>query len=787
MVSALPVHSFPERRQAGMLMVVPKHPRRAPRNSILRYFLAGYLALIAIPFAVATILYVRSVSQIREQIMNANLTRLQASRDLLDKRLGEVELIAQQIRLDPLILKYKHATDAFAKDTFSLTLEVRDRLYDYGIANRFISRYFVIFSESGVALGPRLTYRLPALRALQLNIPGMSRDEWYETFAGGGHYGAYLPATDIATHEGAARVVIYVDSIGHSLDRPANVVVLVDDREIRRFLSQMDLAGGVAYIEDAHGRLITSTGPIVGQPIAVRPGRRRPAQADTVWEGRVDGQRLLVSYTRSARANWNLVAVQPQRAVLREVVHARNVGLVSIVLSLVAGVFLAYRLASQNTAPILQLFDEPSEPGELTFGFSQIPTSVQQRVADLIESREQLTEELESEQALLRKLLLDRLLAGEITEDEEADNILAHVGLDRGAGPYVVAIVHIVATRDGDIQFHMLGKRRLVLRRLATELAIGPARVQDRFNGDLVLVLTAHEDLQGLFSTIVETSRDYLGFSVVVAVGTPYSDIADLYHSMEEARLALARAHHQSSATVLWYSQEGSKAASYYYPHDVEARLLSLLRTGNTAKTVALLDEVLERNDECADAASGRLLLYDLWATLAKFRSELGAGADGDSSASPVDLELQRIAVEPDARLPLLFDRLRSAYERGCTLAEIHRASRSRKLIQAIESHIEEHFTEPDLGIPSIAEAFAISETYLSQAFKEHTGETVYQRIENHRMRHARELVARTALPIRVVAERTGYNSSNTFCKAFKRAVGMSATSFRKDARLRAG
>jgi AraC-like DNA-binding protein len=196
-------------------------------------------------------------------------------------------------------------------------------------------------------------------------------------------------------------------------------------------------------------------------------------------------------------------------------------------------------------------------------------------------------------------------------------------------------------------------------------------------------------------------------------------------------------------------------------------------------------DKPRRRNAEFADATSLRLLLCDLRATLAKFRSRLGSVMHGESNASPIELELQRIALEPDSGLPLLFDRLRTAYEYHCSVADEHRASRSRKLVQAVEEHIEEHFAEPNLGVPSIAEAFAISETYLSQAFKEHSGETVYRRIEQRRLEHARNLLGETSLPIRVVAEMAGYNSSNTFCKVFKRAVGVSATSFRKDARTR--
>ncbi|MNW14569.1 Urease operon transcriptional activator [compost metagenome] len=51
--------------------------------------------------------------------------------------------------------------------------------------------------------------------------------------------------------------------------------------------------------------------------------------------------------------------------------------------------------------------------------------------------------------------------------------------------------------------------------------------------------------------------------------------------------------------------------------------------------------------------------------------------------------------------------------------------------------------------------------------------------LEDLRMTLAKELLAETELPVFEIAERVGYSSSNTFCRAFKRINGVSTSAFR--------
>lgn len=95
-------------------------------------------------------------------------------------------------------------------------------------------------------------------------------------------------------------------------------------------------------------------------------------------------------------------------------------------------------------------------------------------------------------------------------------------------------------------------------------------------------------------------------------------------------------------------------------------------------------------------------------------------------------------------------------------------------LVKYIEDHV---FTIPN--IRALAEEMHFSYTYISHAFKRKTGMTLQAYILQVKMKKARELIAEGRWNISEIAQMLGYDSVQSFSKAFKRETGSSPTQFR--------
>ena len=100
------------------------------------------------------------------------------------------------------------------------------------------------------------------------------------------------------------------------------------------------------------------------------------------------------------------------------------------------------------------------------------------------------------------------------------------------------------------------------------------------------------------------------------------------------------------------------------------------------------------------------------------------------------------------------------------------------RIYKAVE-YIKKHFKEPfDVG--KIADDLNYSVGYLSSKFKEVTGRTPVEFVNNERLRFAYYLISTTDMYIGEVSDYVGFSSLSYFTKMFKRRYGCAPTEIKK-------
>jgi LacI family transcriptional regulator len=95
---------------------------------------------------------------------------------------------------------------------------------------------------------------------------------------------------------------------------------------------------------------------------------------------------------------------------------------------------------------------------------------------------------------------------------------------------------------------------------------------------------------------------------------------------------------------------------------------------------------------------------------------------------------------------------------------------------------IWEHCHEP-ISVKDLVGVAAISRRGLHNAFLEHVGRTPGEELHRVRIERGKELLRESEHKIETLAGMCGYRSPNSFCVAFKQAIGLSPKQFRDKAR----
>lgn len=101
------------------------------------------------------------------------------------------------------------------------------------------------------------------------------------------------------------------------------------------------------------------------------------------------------------------------------------------------------------------------------------------------------------------------------------------------------------------------------------------------------------------------------------------------------------------------------------------------------------------------------------------------------------------------------------------------------ELVYDIYEYIQKHYME-NITTDSIAKAFFISKTQLYYLFKEVSGITVTDYIQEFRLSRAKDFLINSQLPIEIIGQSVGYGNLCSFCRAFKRQTSLSPIQYRK-------
>ncbi|WP_176220562.1 helix-turn-helix domain-containing protein [Cohnella massiliensis] len=756
---------------------------------VLAHFFVPYAVLLAGFVAVGLYAYGRTAALVENQTNETAYAIMAQTKETLDRRFEEIETISEQVAGSTKARSFPYVGDPFAGTNPARILELQKGLFDYPLFNHFILDYYIVYPDIDLAVSPHKVYTLRQFYDLKFQYDGFSFERWRSELSDRYRYRTFMPGQS-AVYDGKRQsVVSYLQSFG-TKDRAALVLMLIDNSQIQSMLRKLvPGSGGFAFITDDRGQAISGTGGFA----SIAWAADLPDGFSSVV---IDGRRMLVTRTTSQINGWTYVSAQPESVVLHKVHYFEQLILTIIALGVTLGLIAAALFAYRNSRPLWLLLR--ALPAQHANGTNGKPRStwddVRTSVAGLVYRNNSLEEKLEQQAPLIRSGFYERLLRGQFASDKDIVLAMEHSRL-QWEGDYFAVAVLAISGYDGTYNEEMLTEleiRKMAVRDVVDQAYGGSMSAHDLGENQVALVLNGDAPTSAAFlSECLNKLKELrarlagtLNIAAYAAVGGCYSRLTEISRSYEEARLLLQRTTWTEARPVVCRDDDAPPLPAYYYPPDVEQRLINLVKSGDVEETGALLELIRKSNLEGSGmpAGVGRILLGEMSGTLLKCIEQ----TQPDDRLGSEELDRALAAAESGRSAKDAFKELADAFLQMSRNMNDRKKSHNTRLKEELIRHLDEHYMQTDLSLSKLAERFGISEAYVSYFFKEQTGVNFSDYLENERMKHAKRLLEESDMPVNEVAARVGYYSLNTFGRAFKRANGLSATEYRKMRKPRA-
>lgn len=702
-----------------------------------RLWLSSLLILI-IPLLGLYFAYDTSSRFIEEQTCQFNLNLLTHSRDVLDGRLAEMDSLGAQLLMDARVNRLLYMNRRLQKDEVYRIREAWLELSRYPLANEYLEDFFIILQGLDVVLTPSAPYvGIENFYRNFFQYGEMDFAQWQRMLSDTHHKRHWLPAAEIRLGERTLRALTYLQSMSSQTESaPEGVIVLmIDEAHIQGLLQRIELQdGGWVCVLDETGTLLTSVGGTPQWQELALDGEQG------YFEAMLAGETMLVSYTRSTVNRWVYLSAVPKRVLMQKVDWLQSLLREAVVIALLAGLMLAAFAAYRNARPV----------------------------------REQAP--------LLRRSFFDRLLAGDFHSDTEIDAYLHHIRLSLRSERFGVLLVR-VRYPDGPITPELLdsvARRRLALSKAATR-AGHVCHPMGMYDMVVLLSLAPGEDFQRSAQGLCDALRTQ-GLSDAVArvsTGKPAGSLLGVHTAFLQARQAMRYfAPTDDAWCIARYEALPTTDAVYDFPLRLETRLTHLVLAGGREEATALLLEAYRQNVEERHISldMARFYIHELFNTAVKIIGQL---------PEPENVLRQEVAaidarMRDDAPLDEIHGMVLRLYDDLCQIAQAAKRSRSEEHAQDLLAFVREHAYEESLNLSVVAKAIGHTDAYVSQYFKEHTGENFSDHLERIRMERACVLLATDSMPVYRIAAEIGYGNDNTFRRAFKRRYGISPSDYRE-------
>jgi len=707
-----------------------------------------YTIIILFIFSLSSYAYLSAFRKIQNTELVMKQQQIEQSKLVLDRHFDEVFHVAQQIANTPIIRSFSVLDTYNLDNNYSPVIQLRDSVDDFQIINSMVHRYFIFYKNTELVVSKLGINNYKYFDNVHFLYGHEDKDVFWNSLFDR-HYNMVIQKPENLRGDQYQTLPI-ISSIGSSKSE-ATVYMQLYTEKIRESMTGygQDFDGNFLIIDD-EGKVLVSLSTQFG------------IEENTI----VDLQSLEDEWITTSVASdvipYTYVLFQSPEQVFAEINAFQRNTIMFFIATLIGGLLVSIILARYNTKPMMRLMDNN----------------------DLLAKR------VENQLPYLRRNFLDKWLKGNYVSIDEILSINEFLKTKYVGSFYAVAIIdyqeHIDIFEDKEApSLTQTEARRLIINDLLTENILNPAYIHN-LDHNQVAVLFIDDCLEvGELEMMIRTTLSSCDEALMKAnmpnirygVGTVYKDMTGVPTSLTEAMDAAVYARTNTKKKLSWYRDIEINQDICFYPPEIESRLFNCIRAGDRDQLEDVLRDLFHKNivEKRLNHQMQQIFINEMQGTLVKLQQR--TFSDDTVVSEIVSNGLSRMKEMTDLQT---IQYCKQSFMEICKVYATKQGNRHANLMTRIDSFIKDNFSDPDFGLPVISDEFNVSYTYLSEIIKDFKDMSFINYLQKLRMAKAKELLEETDMQVKEIFTQCGYNSSNSFGKAFKRIHGVTASEYRE-------
>jgi len=737
-------------------------------NSIIQ-FVVSYIMVLVIPLIICSIGAQVAFGAVGQSLKISILSMLNHSKSMIDTDLKLMQSLALQVARNNEILRLAEFDEYWEPDYYlAADTAIKELAYILKFKGvNLLSNVNIMYEDSHYILAQNTLY---ATEFYHKNLTGdtdLSFEEWKNSYFKNAVEGPFY-----RSHNGKIQLVQPIQKSGESGLKGVAVCEINMDRLYQFFDDMNDGGAGSFFILDQLKNVLYSVNGDDSDLDFVSLMSQGKEGFSSIGD-------KIVIYTTSRLEDWIYIMEIPREYAMSSLVELKRIEYILILLAGSIGIGLVFYTSIKKGKPINDIFNIYIPDKEITRDFTNLGGAV----SKMVSQNRKLIEEMENEKPLLQNAFLLKLVRGEFVNARELSLLAEKIGYRSDYKEYVVLAFRVFGNND----FYYTDSQTVEEVRIISRLIQGHIRNAageevwfyevDYLTTIAILPYNPTESrIENVVRVVEQKVSDEYKVYPSWGVSNPCRELLELWRSCEEAKTALDYCLNEGKLNISYFNEVTSVSKDFYYPDLYEERLVNSVRSGDTAHIKVLLDISRKENFEIRKIPRTMFLKLN-----ARFVNTILSNMNSVNTNQRVD-SLNAYAIQyHDEKIDSYYNLLQQVFESVSTELQQFKKSKRNRLILNIQQYIDKNYMDSNVGLSMLATEFNVSEGYISTLFKEQLGINFADYVEKLRIGEACILLKQRNIAISNIAERVGYNSIQSFRRAFKKVKGVSPRELRNN------